>query len=509
MSAAPALFKARAQASAVAPVVRTSSTSRMRRLLTRSRSGTLKTDRTFFRRARADGMAPWLRVRRLRTRASTAAGQFGRLVVAAQPEPGGMKRHQHDQVAIFQQRPPYPAQPAGKAGHQFQPVGMFQGQEGATAGLVIGQDGAGPGEGGRLGQAGGAEAAGPGSAGKDVPQQAQARPSRKVSCPQQSAQKPASLPTGARQARQRGGKNRSSAALTVFGAMLFQAAVMWASLRRMTPLFDFAAAARAQERARRLKGDTFLFTATAEGLADRLSAVTRHFESGLWIGDTVPEALRPFAARWSLGSFDAAERLVMDAGEHDLAVSLYSLQAVNDLPGALAQLRRALKPDGLFLAALLGGGTLKELREALAQGESLTRGGISPRVSPFADVRDLGSLLSRAGFALPVADVERLTARYGDVFALARDLRAHGFSNVLAERSRTPLRRDTLAASLAHYAEAYGVGGRLAATFETIYLTGWAPHQSQQQPLKPGSAKARLADALGTAEQSAGEKPGS
>ena len=273
----------------------------------------------------------------------------------------------------------------------------------------------------------------------------------------------------------------------------------------MTPLFDFAAATRAQERARRLKGDMFLFTAAAEGVADRLSAVTRRFENGLWIGDVVPEALQPFAARWSLARFDATERLVAEAGDYDLAVSLYSLQAVNDLPGGLAQIRQALKPDGLFLAALLGGGTLKELREALAQGESLTRGGVSPRISPFADVRELGSLLSRAGFALPVADVERLTARYGDVFGLARDLRAHGFSNVLRERSRRTLRRDTLAAALAHYP---AVEGRLTATFETIYLTGWSPHQSQQQPLKPGSAKTRLAEALGTAEQSAGEKPG-
>ena len=285
----------------------------------------------------------------------------------------------------------------------------------------------------------------------------------------------------------------------------------------MTPLFDFAAAAHAQERARRLKGDTFLFDAASEGLADRLAAVTRRFESGLWIGapandseqiiQLVPEVMRPFAAHWTLGGFDAIERLAAAPGEYDLAVSLYSLQAVNDLPGALAQLRRALKPDGLLLAALLGGGTLKELREALTEGESLTRGGISLRVSLFADVRELGSLLSRAGFALPVADVERLTARYGDVFALARDLRAHGFSNVLRERSRKPLRRDTLATSMAHYAARYGEGGRLNATFETIYLTGWSPHQSQQQPLKPGSAKTRLAEALGTAEQSAGEKP--
>jgi SAM-dependent methyltransferase len=275
----------------------------------------------------------------------------------------------------------------------------------------------------------------------------------------------------------------------------------------MTPLFDFAATLRAQERAHRLGGDTFLFAAATEGLADRLATVTRKFSHGLWVGTAVPETLRPCAARWSLGGFDALEQLVAAPGAYDLAVSLYSLQAINDLPGALAQLRRVLTPDGLFVGALLGGGTLKELREALAHGESLTRGGTSPRVSPFADVRELGALLSRAGFALPVADVERLTVRYGDFFALVRDLRAHGFTNVLRERSRAPLRRDTLAAALTHYADMHGDGGHLVATFETVFLTGWSPHESQQQPLRPGSAKARLAEALGTTENSAGEKP--
>ena len=276
----------------------------------------------------------------------------------------------------------------------------------------------------------------------------------------------------------------------------------------MTPLFDFTAALRAQERAHRLNGDTFLFAAATEGLSDRLATVTREFTHGLWIGDSVPEMLRPFAARWSLGRFNAVEQLVCEPGEHDLALSLFSLQTINDLPGALAQIRRALTPDGLFLGALLGGSTLKELREALAHGESLTRGGASPRVSPFADVRELGALLSRAGFALPVADVERLTARYGDFFALVRDLRAHGFTNVLHERSRAPLRRDTLTAALDHYAQAYGDTGRLTATFETVFLTGWSPHESQQKPLRPGSAKSRLAEALGTTERPAGDKAG-
>jgi SAM-dependent methyltransferase len=282
---------------------------------------------------------------------------------------------------------------------------------------------------------------------------------------------------------------------------------MWASLSPMTSFFDFAAARHAQDRARRLAGDAFLFAAAAEGLADRLAAVTRKFTHGLWVGDQVPDGLRPLAADWSLAQFNADERLVVPSDGYDLAVSLYSLQAINDLPGALAQIRRALKPDGLFLAALLGGNSLRELREAFAAAESETRGGVSPRVSPFADVRDLGGLLSRADFALPVADVERLCVHYGDFLALARDLRVHGFTNSLKERCKKPLRRDTLAALLRHYGELHGENGRLPATFETVYLTGWTPHESQQQPLRPGSAKARLAEALGTQEISAGEKP--
>jgi SAM-dependent methyltransferase len=266
------------------------------------------------------------------------------------------------------------------------------------------------------------------------------------------------------------------------------------------PLFDFSASIRARDRARRLAGDRFLDAAATEGLADRLAAVVKKFERGLWIGDAVPAEIKGFAREWVCADFDAREVLVTDGG-FDVAVSQFSLQAINDLPGALVQVRRALKPDGLFVAALLGGNTLAELREAFGHAETLTRGGLSPRVSPFADVRDVGGLLQRAGFALPVADVERLTVRYGDFFALARDLRAHGFTNVMTERSRAPLRRDTLAALLAHYAQAHAEDGKLKARFETIYLTGWSPHESQQQPLKPGSAKSRLAEALGTTEQ--------
>ena len=268
----------------------------------------------------------------------------------------------------------------------------------------------------------------------------------------------------------------------------------------MNRIFDFEAAQAARARAARLDGDRFLERAAAEGLADRLAPVTRRFERGLFVGDVVPVEVAASAQEWICADFDANEVLAA-SGPFDLAVSLFNLQTINDLPGALAQIRRLLKPDGLFVGALLGGATLGELREAFAHAETTTRGGVSPRVSPFADVRDVGGLLQRAGFALPVTDVERLTVRYGDFFALARDLRAHGWTNTLAQRSRASLRRDTLAALLAHYAQHHSDDGKLIARFETLYLTGWAPHESQQQPLKPGSAKSRLADALGTAEQ--------
>lgn len=325
---------------------------------------------------------------------------------------------------------------------------------------------------------------------------------------QQTAQSPCS-PTGARHDMQSGGNNKSASAR----AMFFPFPAIGASLAPMNaprpPLFDFAAGLHARRRALKLAGDRFLDRAAAEGLADRLSAVTRKFALGLWIGENVPPEIAPFAQDWVRADFQGNEILEVEANKFDLAVSLFSLQTINDLPGALVQIRRALKPDGLFVGALLGGGTLSELRDAFAVAESGTRGGVSPRVSPFADVRDMGGLLQRAGFALPVADVERLTVRYGDFFALTRDLRAHGFTNVMSERSRTLLRRDTLAALVSHYAARHAdPDGKLRACFETLYLTGWGPHDSQQKPLAPGSAKSRLAEALGTTETViSGSKP--
>jgi SAM-dependent methyltransferase len=254
-------------------------------------------------------------------------------------------------------------------------------------------------------------------------------------------------------------------------------------------IFDRKALALRRARA---GGDAFLAREASDGIEARLAAVNRRFEAVL-----------------AIDAFGEDEIVHAEDGAFDLVASALALHKVDDLPGVLRQIRDKLKPDGLFLGALFGGETLRELRESLAAGEIETTGGVSPRVAPFADVRDLGGLLQRAGFALPVADVERTTVLYRDFAGLVRDLRAHGETNALAARSRKPLARATLAATLAHYRAHHAEpDGKLRATFDIVYLTGWAPHESQQKPLRPGSAKARLADALGTKEQSAGEKAG-
>ena len=270
---------------------------------------------------------------------------------------------------------------------------------------------------------------------------------------------------------------------------------------------------------------TFLVERAAEDLAGRLSAILRKFDLALDLGtptDAVRSALTnrvgAIVAVDPVASQLAGECLAVAADEEalpfrdaslDLVVSALTLQFVNDLPGTLIQIRRALRPDGLFLAAMIGGDSLAELREAFAQAEAEVEGGVSPRVAPFADLRDLGALLQRAGFALPVTDVDRLTVRYASPLALMHDLRRMGASNALSERRRTPLRRTTLHRVFEIYAERFAdPDGRIRATFEIVWLSGWAPHESQQKPLKPGSAKTRLADALRTQEVSAGEKAG-
>lgn len=264
-------------------------------------------------------------------------------------------------------------------------------------------------------------------------------------------------------------------------------------------IFDSAAQKLRQARAARLQSDRFLQNEALEGVKARLTPVNRRFATALALDAYAAASLQGAGTQWHSAGFDDDERLDAASG-YDLAVSVLSLHRRNDLPGALVQIRRALKPDSLFVAALFGGSTLTELRDAFAQGELETTGGTSPHVAPMADIRELGGLLQRAGFALPVADVERTTVRYRDFFTLVSDLRAMGESNALAAR-KPFLSRATLAAALHHYRDKHtDADGKLLATFDIVYLLGWSPDASQQQPLRPGSARTRLADALGVKE---------
>ena len=274
---------------------------------------------------------------------------------------------------------------------------------------------------------------------------------------------------------------------------------------------------RRDRAAARLADNDFLLREVGERLADRLDDVKRRFPLALDLGCHTGQLGRLLAGRGGIETLvhcdlspamaaraahprvagDEEALPFADAG-FDLVTSLLSLHWVNDLPGALTQIRRTLKPDGLFLAAMLGGDTLKELRQALAEAEIAVEGGLSPRVSPFAGVRDAGGLLQRAGFALPVVDSEKLTVVYADPFRLIADLRGMGEANAILERRRGLTRRATLLAAADRYRKAFAdADGRVGATFEVIYLTGWSPHESQPKPLRRGSAKVSLADALG------------
>jgi NADH dehydrogenase [ubiquinone] 1 alpha subcomplex assembly factor 5 len=297
-------------------------------------------------------------------------------------------------------------------------------------------------------------------------------------------------------------------------------------------VFDRRAVRRHRERAAgTLTAHDFLLREVAGRLAERLDDVTRRFALALDLGchdGALGRALRQNGGRGGIETLVQAdlspamaskaaeeggpalaadeEALPFAAGAFDAVFSLLSLHWVNDLPGALLQVRRALKPDGLFLAALLGGETLKELRAALVAAETEAEGGAGPRVSPFADMRDLGALLQRAGFALPVADVDNITVHYPDALTLMADLRGMGEANALNGRRKGFSRRTTLLRAAQLYGERHaGADGRLPATFQVVYLTAWAPHESQPRPLAPGSAKTRLAEALESEERPAGE----
>ncbi|MER8480682.1 methyltransferase domain-containing protein [Mesorhizobium sp. M1163] len=262
--------------------------------------------------------------------------------------------------------------------------------------------------------------------------------------------------------------------------------------------------------ARPIAGADFLMRRAAEDLADRLGAVERKFGKATSLFCQTPAAAEVLAESGKVAEnvrveADAAfldgrpgvvaplETVPFEPESLDLAVSLLSLQAMNDIPGMLVQIRRALKPDGLFLGAFAGIGTLSELRESLLAAETELYGGASPRVIPFTDVRDAGVLLQRAGLALPVADVETITVRYDSLFGLVADLRAMGETSALVDRSRRPGTRALFARAAEIYAERFSdADGRVRASFSVVWMSGWAPDASQQKPLKPGSAKISL-----------------
>lgn len=283
------------------------------------------------------------------------------------------------------------------------------------------------------------------------------------------------------------------------------------------PIFDRALLDRRRLRAARdpsARGARFLLKAVAGELAERLSLVERRFPWAVDLAGHSGETGEAIAAGGQIDNLLRIERDASFLGEGlavvadeealplrdnsvDLIVSTLSLHLTNDTPGALVQARRALKPDGLMLAALLGGDSLVELRAALVAAESELYGGASPRVAPFVDIRDAGALLQRAGLALPVTDQDRIVVRYGSMFELMRDLRQMGMANMLSERSRKPTSARLFFRAAEIYADRFSdPDKRIRATFDVVYLSGWKPHESQQKPLRPGSAKASLADAL-------------
>lgn len=291
-------------------------------------------------------------------------------------------------------------------------------------------------------------------------------------------------------------------------------------------VFDRRAVRRHRDRAAAgLAGHDFLLRDVAERLTDRLLDVSRIFPHALDLGCHTGELGRMLGQHGGIETLvqcDLAPEMARRAGGHtivadeealpfapesfDLVLSNLSLHWVNDLPGCLLQIRQTLKPDGLFLAAMFGGGTLVELRNCLMEAESEIAGGVSPRVSPFADLRDAAGLLQRAGFTLPVADRDTITVTYENAFRLFADLRGMGEGNAVRERQHNFTRRAVFLRAAEQYQSAHGAAdGRIDATFNVIFMHGWAPHPSQQVPLRPGSAQSRLATALETDEVPAGD----
>lgn len=277
----------------------------------------------------------------------------------------------------------------------------------------------------------------------------------------------------------------------------------------ISDLFDQAALHRNLARAA-AKGNLpgFLDDVAAAELIDRFETISRRFSHVAVIShdaSRIADAVRPRLADGGIItdiSMLAGDRVFLDspdlpAGTFDCIFACPGLEWANDLPGSLTRLRQALKPDGVLLAAMLGGESLHELRASWLQAETMMMAGASPRVAPFCDVRDAGGLLQRAGFALPVVDTDRLKVRYDNGLALMNDLKALGLSNIMAERHRSLVTPGLMAMVCAHYDKTFAdPDNRVRATFQMVYLTGWSPHESQPRPLRPGSAKTRLADAL-------------
>jgi NADH dehydrogenase [ubiquinone] 1 alpha subcomplex assembly factor 5 len=299
-------------------------------------------------------------------------------------------------------------------------------------------------------------------------------------------------------------------------------------MNQVPNIFDRALLRRRRKRiATRAADGDFLHDRVARELADRVALISRQFDIAVDLGTHTGQLAHALRANENIDRVivtdhcadylarDPGLRVLADeewlpfrAGSLDLVASNLQLQWANDLPGVFAQIQRALKPDGLFIAAMFGAGSLHELRTAMLDAELELTGGASPRIVPLPDVREIGALLQRAGFALPVADTDTVRVRYASPRDLLHDLRLMGTTNIANERSRTFLRRDVLARAYEIYTEKFSEpDGRIPATFSILYLSGWHPHESQQKPLKPGSAKTRLADALKVEEQASGEKP--
>lgn len=284
-------------------------------------------------------------------------------------------------------------------------------------------------------------------------------------------------------------------------------------------LFDTGLIARRRARALRNPADgaDFLARIAADEMSERLAVVERHFDHAVTLHAASTLAAEAAMATGKIGSLDRIElpggylpgpfsvretpleTLDLEPESVNLILAPLNLHVTNDTPGLFIQARRALKPDGLFLAVIPGAGTLQELKDVLLEAEAELYGGASPRVIPLPDVRDIGGLMQRAGFALPVVDTDSLTVRYGSLFGLMKDLRAMGMTNMLAGRSRRPVSKMFFMRAAELYARRHAdADGRIRATFTFIHASGWAPHESQQKPLKPGSATARLADFLKT-----------